>query len=183
MVDERRSLVGQALRAVPSVAIGAFTHVISDSFTHDDRWGTRHVGALSAVLGTLPLYTWLQFGSGVFGLAAVAVWIGVALHRAPPTPLAPPARSQWDQPGISLGISPRLRHGCWIVALVLVTAAAVAGWLGAAAQEGRLLDERTVVAAVTRAVSALLGLVLAFGFGYTVASAVRVLHSRARARV
>ncbi len=66
---------------------------------------------------------------------------------------------------------------------MLVTAAVVVGWLGSAEQEGRLVDSRTVVASVTRAVPAWLGLPLAYGFGRTVAFALSVcsIHLRERA--
>jgi len=55
-------------------AVGALTHVLWDSFTHEGRWGVRHVPWLNEQHGALPGYLWAQYVSGVIGAAMLAVW-------------------------------------------------------------------------------------------------------------
>ncbi|MCM0673180.1 DUF4184 family protein [Micromonospora phytophila] len=60
---------------VVSLVVGAATHVVWDSFTHDGMWGTAHIGWLAeSHLGTAG-YRWAQRVSGVVGAAAVVVWL------------------------------------------------------------------------------------------------------------
>jgi hypothetical protein len=72
-----------------SILIGAWTHLVWDSFTHADGWMVSRISALSAPV-TLFSYTGelchvLQYASSVFGLAVLAIW----LVRLPaPTPEA-----------------------------------------------------------------------------------------------
>jgi hypothetical protein len=76
------------LRSAPwvimSVTFGALTHVVWDTFTHRGRWGTRHLSALNLIAGGLPVYKWLQFGSGAFGLITLTLWCVGRLRRAEP---------------------------------------------------------------------------------------------------
>ncbi|GAA1351644.1 DUF4184 family protein [Falsarthrobacter nasiphocae] len=60
--------------AAPSAAIGAWTHVAWDVFTHDTSFLAQEGGPLTVQLGPAPVYTWLQYGSSVVGAAALAVW-------------------------------------------------------------------------------------------------------------
>lgn len=71
------------LWAVPSLVIGATTHVCWDMFTHKGRWGTRTFPALTEQLGPLPIFKWLQFGSGVIGLLVIAAALLWWWTRAP----------------------------------------------------------------------------------------------------
>lgn len=62
-----------------SVLVGAATHLVWDSFTHDSFWPYRHVAFLSQtvvvpVLGAVEWYKILQHASSVFGLVAISVW-------------------------------------------------------------------------------------------------------------
>ncbi len=75
------------LWAAVSVVIGAGTHVLLDSFTHPDRWGTIRLAALNAYAGPLPVYEWLQFALGVLGLIILAGWATSRLRAAQPRPL------------------------------------------------------------------------------------------------
>ena len=52
---DRAHVVGAAV----SVVVGALTHVVWDTFTHRDRWGTTHLPVLTEALGPLPVYKWL----------------------------------------------------------------------------------------------------------------------------
>ncbi|MCX5196644.1 DUF4184 family protein [Streptomyces sp. NBC_00249] len=74
-----------------SAVAGSLTHVVWDSFTHHDRWGTDAVPELgrTAAFG-LPLYSLLQYGTSAMAACAL-VWFAVsALRRLPATP-APPS--------------------------------------------------------------------------------------------
>jgi hypothetical protein len=56
-------------------AVGALTHVLWDSFTHEGRWGARHVPWLNEQHGALPGYLWAQYVTGVIGVAILAGWL------------------------------------------------------------------------------------------------------------
>ena len=78
-----------ALAAV-SIILGVWTHLLWDSFTHDNGWIVRRVAALSAPVS----FGWysgtvchvLQYLSSAFGLVALALW-----YRRLPAPVAAPA--------------------------------------------------------------------------------------------
>lgn len=81
---------------VAGTAVGAMTHVIWDSFTHPDRWGSTHLGFLAASYpapfgGSWPGYHWAQYLSGLIGLAAIA-WVGWRQPTAPVEPRPTPTR-------------------------------------------------------------------------------------------
>lgn len=70
-----------------SAVAGSLTHVVWDSFTHLDRWGTNLLPRLGEPLAFgYPLYTFLQYGTSA--LAAVALlWFTVtAVRRLPDRP-------------------------------------------------------------------------------------------------
>jgi Domain of unknown function (DUF4184) len=61
-----------------SILIGTWTHILWDSFTHENGWMVRRVAALSAPL-TVGWYTGtvchvLQYVSSLVGLVVLAVW-------------------------------------------------------------------------------------------------------------
>ncbi|MFD3323756.1 DUF4184 family protein [Streptomyces sp. NPDC058701] len=70
-----------------SAVIGSLTHVVWDSFTHLDRWGTDALPALGEpVAYGLPLYSYLQYGTSAVA-ACVLLWFTVtALRRIPAAP-------------------------------------------------------------------------------------------------
>ncbi len=80
----------QWLLAVPAILLGAWTHVLWDSFTHGEGWAVRHVAELTHLvqIGWYRVYTYhiLQYISSVVGLAIVAVWY--SRLRVPPGALA-----------------------------------------------------------------------------------------------
>ncbi|UQX00660.1 DUF4184 family protein [Streptomyces sp. RerS4] len=87
----RRKWPALALWFYLSAVAGSLTHVVWDSFTHHDRWGTDALPALGEpfALG-LPLYSFLQYGTSALAACAL-VWFTVsALRRLPATP-APPS--------------------------------------------------------------------------------------------
>lgn len=125
--------------AAVSLVLGSATHVVWDAFTHPGRWGTEHLAVLSAAVGPLPLYKWLQFGSGVLGLVALGCWVGVWVRRTPRRSGAPCGRR-------------RARHASWSVLAVVPTVTVVLV-LGAALEHGAGL-EAAAFTAVTRSMSA-----------------------------
>ncbi len=90
------------LLAIPSILIGAWTHILWDSFTHDTGWVVQRVDALRAWV-TVFGYTGqvchiLQYVSSVFGLIVLAYWYYLATKEAPhdyaPRALSRPRRLQ-----------------------------------------------------------------------------------------
>ena len=107
--------------AALSVVIGAYTHVLLDTFTHPGRWGTTQLPEPTVILGPLPVYKWLQYGGGVLGLAVLVAWSALWLARAEPRPTA-------------TRLTSGQRALAWVVVIaVLVGSAAVIAALGSAA--------------------------------------------------
>jgi hypothetical protein len=76
------------LLAPIALALGAATHVLWDSMTHDWGFVVHQLGFLSDDYGPLPLYRWLQHLSTVVGTVAVATYGAVVLSRRPEVPRA-----------------------------------------------------------------------------------------------
>ncbi len=73
------------------LAVGAATHVGWDQFTHWWGWGTRHVPALSAPVGSALGEDWYgydvaQHASTVLGAAVLAGWLVAWWRRTPSRP-------------------------------------------------------------------------------------------------
>ncbi|WGY02003.1 DUF4184 family protein [Nocardioides sp. QY071] len=94
------------LLAPLAAVVGSLTHTLWDSFTHQGRWGVRHVAWLEQTHGALPGQQWAQFASGVLGLLVVGWAILRHVRRSPR--VAPPAPAAAR--GHSAGRS-RRRHG------------------------------------------------------------------------
>ena len=95
-VRERWDPLGWAAAwwAVPAAAaLGAATHVGWDEFTHAGRYATTHLGFLAATypspLGPLAGYRYLQYASGVVGLA---ILLAAGLRQPRTTDPAPNPR-------------------------------------------------------------------------------------------
>ncbi|MCT9821449.1 DUF4184 family protein [Microbacterium sp. W1N] len=82
-----------AVLVAASLLLGVVSHIVWDAFTHEGRWGVALAPGLDAAWGPLPGYKWLQYASGVLGLAALGiaalVWLrrrasSSALHRVFP---------------------------------------------------------------------------------------------------
>ncbi|GGV30246.1 hypothetical protein GCM10010182_61720 [Actinomadura cremea] len=84
--------------AVPSVAIGAATHVLWDAFTHLDWSFAGELPWLTESFGGMEGYRWLQYVSGVAGLAIVLLWLARWARTAPPTTDAAAASGPWRVP-------------------------------------------------------------------------------------
>lgn len=89
-----------------SAALGAATHVVWDSFTHLDRWGTRAIPLLDAVVAGFPVYLYLQYGGSALALAALVWFTARALRSAAGAPTPPTAvpllsrRGRWLAGGL-----------------------------------------------------------------------------------
>ena len=68
------------LLAPAAAAIGAATHVVWDSATHEGRLVVERVPFLQEELGPLPGYAWAQHLSTLVGTAVVATYIVVRLR-------------------------------------------------------------------------------------------------------
>ncbi|MGW0751674.1 DUF4184 family protein [Streptomyces sp. NPDC002587] len=83
-----RQLPSLALWFYLSAVTGSLTHVVWDSFTHLDRWGTNALPALGEPLAFgLPLYTYLQYGSSAVAACALLWFTVTALRRLPASPV------------------------------------------------------------------------------------------------
>jgi hypothetical protein len=58
-----------------AVVIGALTHVLWDTFTHDWMWGPAHIPWLAESHGPLMGYEWVRWISDVAGMTIVAGWV------------------------------------------------------------------------------------------------------------
>lgn len=93
----RVSWVALALLAA-SLAIGIVSHIAWDAFTHEARWGSEVLPVLDEQWGPLAGYKWLQYGSGVVGLAIIGVWAVLWLRRRGtdrPVPRVLPGWVRW----------------------------------------------------------------------------------------
>ncbi|WP_405808969.1 DUF4184 family protein [Streptomyces sp. NBC_00210] len=81
------------LRFYVSAVVGAGTHIVWDSFTHHDRWGTRVLPVLNEKVAGLPLHSYAQYGTSALALVALVWFVASALRLRPAaeTPAAPPA--------------------------------------------------------------------------------------------
>ncbi|MFF2194698.1 DUF4184 family protein [Streptomyces sp. NPDC058157] len=86
-----RPAAALVLRFYLSAVAGSLTHVVWDSFTHGDRWGTDALPWLDrpVALG-LPAYTFLQYGTSAVAACALLWFTVSALRRLPARP-APPS--------------------------------------------------------------------------------------------
>ncbi|HEX2585426.1 MAG TPA: DUF4184 family protein [Steroidobacteraceae bacterium] len=72
---------------IPSLLIGSWTHIVWDSFTHENHFMVRKLPMLQYVVPVetdhpLRLYRLLQYGCSVVGIMIVAWWYWHALHSA-----------------------------------------------------------------------------------------------------
>ncbi|GAA1509037.1 hypothetical protein GCM10009730_11500 [Streptomyces albidochromogenes] len=98
-------LASLAWRFFLSAVIGSCTHVVWDSFTHLDRWGTRVFPLLGEVVAGFPMYLYAQYGGSAVALAVIVWFMVSALRRRPdgPAPVGVPlldARGRWAAGGL-----------------------------------------------------------------------------------
>ncbi|MEU3398392.1 DUF4184 family protein [Streptomyces filamentosus] len=84
---ERRP-AGLAVWFVVSAVLGATTHLVWDTFTHIDRWGTRTIPFLAEVVGGFPVYQYAQYGGSALALVLLG-WFAVRALRSVPVGARP----------------------------------------------------------------------------------------------
>ena len=82
------------LLVVPAAWVGALTHVLWDGFSHAGGWAVDRLEWLQLEHAGLPGYKWVQYVSGVLGLAIVCL-AAVAYLRALPPIRRPAPRPVW----------------------------------------------------------------------------------------
>ena len=89
---QRQWSAGRAAMLVVSLVVGALTHVLWDSFTHDGMWGAAHIGWLAESYFGMAGYRWAQRVSTVVGAVVVVVWLVRCWRtQSPATEQPPPA--------------------------------------------------------------------------------------------
>jgi hypothetical protein len=118
------------LLAPLAVAVGAATHVLWDSVTHDWGFVVEGVALLREDVGPLPLHEWLQHVSTVAGSAVVAAYCLVRLRSRPVVPRSASVRRPrlWlaAVPVVGVGVGVVLRDVEAGVGAALVTMLGVA---------------------------------------------------------
>ena len=128
------------LLAPVAVAVGAGTHVLWDSATHDWGFVVEEFAFLREEYGQVALYDWLQVASTVAGFVVVAAYGGHRLRRLPVVPRPPAVRrpGMWLAPVAAaalVGIA--LRDAMVAVSATLLVLLAVAIAWRALRVEGR----------------------------------------------
>lgn len=73
-----------------SAVTGSLTHVVWDSFTHPDRWGTNALPRLGEPFAFgLPLYSFVQYGTSAIAAGVLLWFTTTALRRLPAAPVPP----------------------------------------------------------------------------------------------
>jgi hypothetical protein len=124
------------LLAPLAVAVGAGSHVLWDSATHDWGFLVRGLAFLREDYGPIPLYAWIQHSSTVAGSLVVAAYGVLRLSRRPVVPR--PA---------TVG-----RSGLWLVPVPLTSLFVAIVFRDPEAAVGAALLALLVVASVWRAV-------------------------------
>ncbi|HET6563368.1 MAG TPA: DUF4184 family protein [Marmoricola sp.] len=101
------------LLAPLAVAVGAATHVLWDSATHDWGFIVSELAFLREEHGPMPLYRWLQHLSTAAGSVVVAAYCLVRLRRQPvtlrPSSVRRPGLWLVPVPGVALAVGIALR--------------------------------------------------------------------------
>lgn len=78
---------GSGLLLVVSLLLGVASHIVWDSFTHEDRGGLLILPALAERWGPVDGFTWMQHASSVIGLLVLAVAGAMWLRRREVAPV------------------------------------------------------------------------------------------------
>jgi len=68
---------------IPSALFGMATHLFLDAFTHSTGWFVQHFPVLQRTVLFLPIFKWLQYGSGLIGVTACLYFVFRTAHRRP----------------------------------------------------------------------------------------------------
>lgn len=80
------------LLAPLAAVIGSVSHIAWDAFTHEGRWGVRHLSFLQETYGPMRGEQWAQYLSGILGLGIVALAVLHNVHRRPVVDAGRPRR-------------------------------------------------------------------------------------------
>jgi len=127
---------------VLALLVGELTHVLWDSFTHEDGWMVVRLAPLRQELGPTPLWHWLQYASGLVGGAALIWWVVASLRAAPSSP----ARTHRLRPGASLA--------AWLCIAMLGAGVGVAIWLPRVLAGASPVSDALLFRAITIAIGA-----------------------------
>lgn len=115
---------GSWVAIVASAVIGIATHLAWDSFTHDGGWGERTFAGLLdrrvqvPVIGALPGYRVIQYGSSVIGLVVVT-WFAIRAIRGRAPVALPDAPRAWPRvvfaACVALGIAGVTARAVWLL--------------------------------------------------------------------
>jgi hypothetical protein len=128
------------LLAPLAVAVGAGTHVLWDSATHDWGFVVQELAFLREEYGPITLYGWLQHVSTVAGSVVVAAYCVLRLSKRPLLPRPPAVRRTglWLAPiplaALAVGVvlrDPEAAVGAALLALLAVAS----GWRAARQQQ------------------------------------------------
>jgi hypothetical protein len=121
------------LAAGAAILGGAFTHLCWDAFTHEDGRGVQMLPFLDDYYGPdlvghpIQLYRWLQLGSSLLGLAAVAFAAWYWTHER--QPLAPPRQGASGDGDLAGAVLEASERHYWLLAYLAVPALVLAGAL------------------------------------------------------
>lgn len=76
------------------IVVGAASHVLWDEFTHDGRWGVRHLPPLAETWAGRPGFSWAQGASDLVGALVLAVWLSRWWRSTPVRPVVR-GRASW----------------------------------------------------------------------------------------
>ncbi|MCR2813708.1 DUF4184 family protein [Microbacterium sp. zg.Y1090] len=109
---------GHLVLVALSLLLGVLTHMVWDAFTHEGRWGVAVFPALGDAWGPFTGFKWLQYGSGVVGIAVIAAWALLRLRTQEATGL--PARMLPRAVRAAWWLSlPAVLVGAWVIGLAL----------------------------------------------------------------
>ncbi|MGW8364335.1 DUF4184 family protein [Streptomyces wedmorensis] len=109
-----------------SAVIGSTTHVVWDSFTHLDRWGTRAIPFLGEIVAGFPVYLYAQYGGSALALGLLGWFTARALRSAGPGAELPPRVPVPNRNGRLVAIG--LIGGCVLAGVVHRVARWAAYW-------------------------------------------------------
>lgn len=99
---ERMASPRQVALIVLAIWLGAFSHLLWDSFTHSGMWATRRWPVLSQVVSGHTIYTWLQSATSILGLGLLALALAMWWVRTPP--ISPVAKGQGALRGLAAAV-------------------------------------------------------------------------------
>ncbi|MCR2827742.1 DUF4184 family protein [Microbacterium sp. zg.Y909] len=152
---------GYPVLLVASLLLGVLSHIAWDAFTHRGRWGVALIPGLDGMWGPFTGFRWIQYVSGVVGLAIIGVWALLWLRRRAAGMLA--AR-----------VLPALVRWAWWLSLPITL---VAAWGIGLALFGPFTEQFTVAHLAYRVLPPACGLWGAMTLGLAIV--VQMLRSRA----